>query len=350
MSLPSWCPPYSSRKTGVNGEDVYCICKNPDNGDLMVGCDGCDDWFHFKCLKIPETYRKLVYSFHCPYCEAGITGPASQGANDLPKTIWKRKCRLDYCYNPCQSNSKYCSGEHGEEYMRTMLAKVEIPGLQHDAQLQLFKDMANYHKNDSTAEQFQQIGNEEFIHDEPKDQDSLYAEIVRDDKRLMELQDNVKELGEKTIPATKAGLDTLSKYLKWLEEINVKLALRGDLNLGEDATNGTSTNARGKNKKKFNKAKAKQRNCICGYDPDFQIPCGVDEFVSEYSPDLPHVKGICVKVRCSKHSSWATMQLEEQEQQLSSLESYQTRLELLIRMRKEQLHIHYYEQLLRRKD
>ncbi|GAV54964.1 hypothetical protein ZYGR_0AS02870 [Zygosaccharomyces rouxii] len=350
MSLPPWCPTYSSRKTGINGEEVYCICKRPDNGDLMVGCDGCDDWFHFKCLKIPEAYRRLVYSFHCPYCEAGITGPASRGANDVPKTIWKRKCRLNDCYKPCQSNSKYCSDEHGEEYMRIMLAKVEVPGLQHDAQLQLFKDMANYHKNDSKTEQFQMLGNEEFIYDDPKDQDSLYAGIVRDDKRLMELQDNVKELGDKTIPTKKSELGMLSKYLDWLEEINVKLASQRDLNPGEDDTKGNSTTTRGKNKKKSNKAKAKQRNYICGYNSDFQTPCSVDEFVTEYSQDIPQLKGVCVKVRCSKHSGWATMQMEEREQQLSSLESYQTRLLLLMKMRKEQLHIQYYEELLRRKE
>lgn len=350
MSLPPWCPTYSSRKTGVNGEKVYCICKRPDNGELMVGCDGCDDWFHFSCLKIPETYRRLVYSFHCPYCEAGITGPASQGANELPKTIWKRKCRLNDCFKPCQTNSKYCSDEHGEEYMRIMLAKVEIPGLSHDAQLQLLKDMANYHNDDSNPEQFQKFGNEEFIYDDPKDQDSLYTKIVSQDKRLIELQDNARELSDNTIPTKKSELDTLSKYLDWLEEINVKLASQKDPNLGEETTNSSSTTTRDKNKKKLNKIKAKQRIYICGYSSDCQIPCSVDEFVTEYGQDLPQLKNICVKVRCSKHSGWAIMQLEEREQQLSSLESYQTRLLLLMKMRKEQLHIQYYEQLLQKKE
>lgn len=347
MMLPPWCPPYSSRKTGINGEEVYCICKKPDNGDLMVGCDGCDDWFHFNCLRIPETYRKLVYSFHCPYCEGGITGPASQGANELPKTIWKRKCRLNECYKPCQSNSKYCSEEHGEEYLRTMLAKVEIPGLDHDAQLQLFKDMATYYKSDDdkAPEKLQQLGNEEFIYDDPKIHDSLYSDLVNNDKRLMELQDNIRSLADSTMPSKKSDLETLNKYLEWLEEINVKLALQRDPNQAENAST-----ARGKNKKKSDKTKAKQKNYICGYNSSFLIPCSVDEFIKEYSQDLSELKGICAKLRCNKHSGWAAMQLEEREQQLSTLEGYQTRLLLLAKMRKEQLHIQYYEELLRRKE
>ena len=31
---------------------VYCYCRMPDDGDMMVCCDKCDGWFHFKCLKI----------------------------------------------------------------------------------------------------------------------------------------------------------------------------------------------------------------------------------------------------------------------------------------------------------
>jgi len=32
---------------------VYCTCRLPDNGGRMIGCDGCDEWFHYECL--PES-------------------------------------------------------------------------------------------------------------------------------------------------------------------------------------------------------------------------------------------------------------------------------------------------------
>lgn len=338
MSLPEWCPPYSPRKNGIDGEEVFCICKRPDNGELMVGCDGCDDWFHFRCLKIPETYKNLVYSFYCPYCQAGVTGPPSNGAQDLPRTIWKRKCRLNNCYKPCQPNSKYCSEDHGEQYIRTVLDKVSVPGLSHEGEVQLVKEMVQYPKNGGKVEEFKKIGNKDFIHEEPN-ASPLYNDLVASDKRLHELQNNAKELEEVTITATKERLERLTAYMQWLEDVNSRLARLGNLNMEEDVKIG-------KSKKKS--AKAKQRKCICGYNSNYNIPCTAEEFTADFHPDLSSVRGVCVKIRCNKHSSWAAMQMEEQEQQLSSLESYESRLYLLIKMRKEQLHIQYYEQLLRR--
>jgi len=34
--------------------EVYCICRLPDNGDKMISCDHCDEWFHLDCVKIVE--------------------------------------------------------------------------------------------------------------------------------------------------------------------------------------------------------------------------------------------------------------------------------------------------------
>ena len=31
---------------------VYCYCRMTDDGDMMMCCDKCDGWFHFKYLKI----------------------------------------------------------------------------------------------------------------------------------------------------------------------------------------------------------------------------------------------------------------------------------------------------------
>jgi PHD-finger len=32
---------------------VYCICRMPDN-DIMVQCDGCNEWFHITCIGLTE--------------------------------------------------------------------------------------------------------------------------------------------------------------------------------------------------------------------------------------------------------------------------------------------------------
>ncbi len=36
---------------------MYCICRQPDDGDRMVSCDSCKEWFHERCVNFdPEEY------------------------------------------------------------------------------------------------------------------------------------------------------------------------------------------------------------------------------------------------------------------------------------------------------
>lgn len=44
---------------------MYCICRKPDSGKWMIGCDGCDDWFHGECVKIEESDGDLVDKYFC---------------------------------------------------------------------------------------------------------------------------------------------------------------------------------------------------------------------------------------------------------------------------------------------
>lgn len=92
------------------GDELFCVCRQPDRGALMVCCDGCEGWFHFRCLKIKKEWSPLVSRFFCPFCE-------SQG---IGTTMWKRKCRLSWCNQPV-TESKYCSREHGLAYMKEAL-------------------------------------------------------------------------------------------------------------------------------------------------------------------------------------------------------------------------------------
>ena len=33
-------------------DPLYCICKKPDDGKIMVQCNWCKQWFHGKCIGI----------------------------------------------------------------------------------------------------------------------------------------------------------------------------------------------------------------------------------------------------------------------------------------------------------
>jgi len=102
-------------------DDLYCLCRRPDTGTFMIGCDGrCDDWFHGKCVGIEERDKNLIDKFMCPRCtEAGVG-----------RTTWKRICRRPGCRLPARvgknkhgsDGSKYCSDECGVIFFRQMTA------------------------------------------------------------------------------------------------------------------------------------------------------------------------------------------------------------------------------------
>ncbi|KAK5173786.1 COMPASS (complex proteins associated with Set1p) component [Saxophila tyrrhenica] len=104
-------------------DELYCICRKPDNGTFMIGCDGtCDDWFHGKCVEIAERDKNLIDKYICPSCTEKGVG----------RTTWKRYCRRQGCRQPARSRnvkngkegSKYCSDECGVQCFRDMVAKT----------------------------------------------------------------------------------------------------------------------------------------------------------------------------------------------------------------------------------
>ncbi|KAK3113817.1 COMPASS (complex proteins associated with Set1p) component [Teratosphaeriaceae sp. CCFEE 6253] len=103
--------------------DVYCVCRKPDNGTFMIGCDGsCEDWFHGKCVEIAERDKNLIDRYLCPGCTKRGEG----------RTTWKRMCRRGGCRQPARVKggkngggaSKYCSEECGVLYFREMVAQT----------------------------------------------------------------------------------------------------------------------------------------------------------------------------------------------------------------------------------
>ncbi|EED19983.1 PHD transcription factor, putative [Talaromyces stipitatus ATCC 10500] len=104
-----------------NPDEVFCICRRPDNHTWMIGCDGgCDDWFHGKCVNIKQEDEELIDHYICPNCHEAGRG----------QTTWKPMCRLKGCRKPARVSktkvSKYCSDEHGREFMRQMTGQLKM--------------------------------------------------------------------------------------------------------------------------------------------------------------------------------------------------------------------------------
>lgn len=103
----------NSPKFNLNSEELYCICRKTDNGSLMISCDGCEEWFHTKCMKIESLHLTLLDKFYCKFCQWKGKGV----------TRWLRKCRVLACSKPARTNiqSKYCSEECGLMFLRLKL-------------------------------------------------------------------------------------------------------------------------------------------------------------------------------------------------------------------------------------
>ena len=45
----------------------YCICRRPFEG-FMIGCDGCNEWYHGSCIGVSEAQAERVEKFLCVRC------------------------------------------------------------------------------------------------------------------------------------------------------------------------------------------------------------------------------------------------------------------------------------------
>ena len=207
--------PKSTKMYNDNSEELFCICRKPDNGDLMVGCDGCDDWYHFKCMKIDIKYQELIARYFCPYCE--IDGKGT--------TLWKRKCRVRTCFKPIlENNSKYCSKEHGLLYFTNLLDNKLVKQsknagvLNRDQVGEMVKISENIEQFKRLGDKMPDVPNNDFANDERivnlRDSIGLLKEerdiTLNKKKVLLKSRENVKKLNE----ALSANLDQGSSKKK----------------------------------------------------------------------------------------------------------------------------------------
>ena len=45
--------------------ELFCICRKPDDHTLMIQCDGCEGWFHGRCVDMAAEKTKLISQWYC---------------------------------------------------------------------------------------------------------------------------------------------------------------------------------------------------------------------------------------------------------------------------------------------
>jgi COMPASS component SPP1 len=282
-------------------QGIYCICRKPDNGRWMIGCDFCDDWFHGDCVDMNEDKAKLVIKYACPRCRAHTPG------------TWKRKCRLKSCNNPVGEMSKYCCHEHGVEFIRELVkegvagvTKSQLARLVQVESAEKFKNLGASNpadiKPDKENTRMDTSENEDYIAEE------LLNELggIEPEKVLQVRTDRARIFKERD------RLNKKSKYLKQTKEhikrLNEELA--AELNL--------------------------KKKDICGLDSAL-----MSEQWQDCEPQAQDRLKLCLNDRkkCLKHTNWHGIMVAEVELELSNLQHEDQNLVALLKDK-----VQYYRQ------
>ncbi|XP_026319700.1 death-inducer obliterator 1 isoform X3 [Hyposmocoma kahamanoa] len=118
-----------------NSEDdpnrLWCICKQPHNNRFMICCDGCEDWFHGKCVNITKAMGQQMeergIEWRCPNCikkakptpksatkvtsmqkKIELNDSLTATQSPLPRDIGSKTVCI-VCKRPARASSIYCS-------------------------------------------------------------------------------------------------------------------------------------------------------------------------------------------------------------------------------------------------
>jgi hypothetical protein len=48
--------------------EQYCTCRGSDDGTGMIQCDGCEEWYHGRCIGIEAEMLEDIQMFLCQAC------------------------------------------------------------------------------------------------------------------------------------------------------------------------------------------------------------------------------------------------------------------------------------------
>lgn len=336
----------AAAKYNFNSEEVFCVCREPDRGEMMIMCDGCSDWFHLRCLGYDATriHEELIHKFFCIFCEW----------KGLGETLWKRVCRLPGCTNPINTEggaaSKYCGDEHGMEFMRRhVIGRLRSgPVDLHHPLVLTPGEIRRVMGRVGSVEELQQLGGEfPALSSELHLPLWLAAKMDGARQRLAALQAESGHLTQRQL-----FLSHVREKVKFASE-QVTVRVQG-------AGGGDVASARkGKSKGKTRTSKVD----ICGFDMRlhgtemplldqervFRDAAWANELYAAYTAGAPETDEeypapvefdhMCVsdRRRCLRHSGWAAMC---QDEVLASQRANERSVEELEQLKREWMHKH----------
>ena len=67
---------------GKKSVTLYCTCQTEWQHEVKyIGCDFCNDWFHYQCIGMPEQIAGIIEEYRCPECCKKDTKTKKDGHN-----------------------------------------------------------------------------------------------------------------------------------------------------------------------------------------------------------------------------------------------------------------------------
>jgi len=141
---------------------LFCVCRQPYDGEWMVGCDFCEDWFHPRCVGLTRKRAKSMAHYECVTCAtkrrlgeaqqrsssassasahlvssssfSSSASAASSRSRSRSSSSKKRArqqvpspprivCALQQCEREARPNSRYCTDACGTANARALLLR-----------------------------------------------------------------------------------------------------------------------------------------------------------------------------------------------------------------------------------
>ncbi|VDK85720.1 unnamed protein product [Litomosoides sigmodontis] len=67
--MTTWMCEDCAKEQKSSEQELYCVCQTPyDDSQFYVGCDGCEGWFHPRCVGITQEEAEKAAEYLCPQC------------------------------------------------------------------------------------------------------------------------------------------------------------------------------------------------------------------------------------------------------------------------------------------
>lgn len=68
---------YAAREDKEVEIEIFCVCRLPDDGEVMVHCEKCGDWYHEDCIQDcidKQSWRKpdKKIDWYCGFCQTPV--------------------------------------------------------------------------------------------------------------------------------------------------------------------------------------------------------------------------------------------------------------------------------------